>query len=164
MIFKIHILNTYTIIYPYAHCNLMSNKNNTIKYPLSDDILDELDSQLDNFNETKNLGEKITIHSKLSETIENLENEINSMITLIEKEDQIYLDSDLLNNTDPQDDDYTDNLDDNIINIERHLENMKSEEILQYKLKHYQRIIRIVQKSKEKIGCTEKIMNVAKCN
>src|SRR5579872_4891957 len=69
--------------------NVASTNANSIL--LSDDVIDYLDSEIDRFNETKNLGDKISLHSKLIDTINTLETEIDAMINNVDKMDAVYV-------------------------------------------------------------------------
>lgn len=124
---------------------------------LSDDVIDYLDSEVDRLQETKNLGEKINIHAKLIDTVKVLEKEINEMVDMI---DRIDLNDNLKQSISCTNE--TTDINDDLVNLEKMMEDMDKEEVMQMKIKHYLRIVDIVKRCKAK--CLENGMKVVKCN
>jgi hypothetical protein len=134
-----------------------------LKYPISDDTFDFMESQVDTFNETKNLGEKIQIHSKLEESVKNLGREIDEMASILDNDklDTDAVNEDIAKNGSECNDGSTD-INEDVINIEKILKDMKEEEIMQIKVLHYQKIIEKIKFCKSK--CDSSKMRIAKCN
>jgi hypothetical protein len=120
----------------------MSTEKKESKYTVSEDTFDYLDTQVDEFNDTDNLGEKIVIHNNLKTITQNLIEEIDSMVEMIDDIDNESLNDEIIENND--------NIDDDIIKLEGMIENMEEEESMLLKIKHYKRIIGIVKKCKNK--------------
>jgi hypothetical protein len=127
-----------------------------IKYPISDDTLDELESKVEKFNDMENIGDKIALHSELKETITQLEQEVDDMVEMIDK-----IDTDVINNKESSSSEQSDITDD-VINIEKMIDGMKEEEIMQIKLTHLKKLILMIQKCKSKCGSSN--MRISKCN
>lgn len=142
-----------------SHQKDVVNAKKTLKHPVSDDTLDDLEAQVDKFNETKHLGEKISIHSKLKDSIQILEQEVDDMVEIIDRIDIDAVSAELKHSTDIND--RTDITED-IVNLEKMVEGMKEEEIMQIKLLHIKKITDIVKKCKSK--CDSSKMRIAKCN
>lgn len=141
-------------------CSEIKNKSSDKQiesFDISDDTLDYLDSEIDKFNNTTKLGEKISIHKKLELVTKNLIDEINNMVSIVDNIDKNI-------EVDESSDDIEDiNIDDMFVNIEKMLEDMKNDEPILMKIKHYERIMNIVKKCRTK--CSKKeIMNITKCN
>ena len=132
-----------------------------IKHPLSDDTLDELEMEAEKFKETQNLGEKISIHSKLNETIKDLEKEIDDMINIIDK---INIDAVNKEINDNIHESSGTTINDDIVSLEKMMENLNDEEVLQMKVFHYKRITDIVKKCKSICESDSGTLNIAKCN
>ena len=130
-----------------------------INHPISDDTMDYLDSCVDKLNETKNIGEKISLHSKLNDTIGDLEKEIDNMVDIIDNIDIDTINNDI--NTNQVETDKS-SIDDNIVNLELMLQNMKEEEILQTKIIHLQRITDMVKNCRKQ--CNVSQIKIHKCN
>lgn len=140
--------------------NIDSDEQVISKMPISDDTLDYLDSQVDELNDTNNLSEKIAIHRRLDDITKNLVSEIDSMVDIIDKVDQTFLTSELL---DTDDDDHgSGDVNDSIVKLEKMIEGMQEEDSMQVKIEHYKRITEVVKRCKAK--CTADTMSVAKCN
>jgi hypothetical protein len=128
------------------------NTRDQIAYPVSDDVLDQLDIQVERFNETPNLNEKMQIHTMLRTSIVNLEREIDGMLEIIE-----HIDADEI----AQDHSDTD-LNDDLVSIEQMVQGMEDEEVMQLKIAHYTRITQMIRTCKAK--CRVNNMKVEKCN
>lgn len=122
----------------------MSSDN---KYTISEDTLDYLDTQIDDFNDTDNLGQKIAIHNKLKAITDELIQEIDLMVEIIDN-----IDDNTLNNEFYETKEENDDINDNIIKLEDMIENMEEEKSLSLKINHYKRIIGIVNKCKKNIN------------
>ena len=125
--------------------------------PISDDTLDYLDSQMDRFNETNNLGEKISIYDHLKESVNNLEKEVSDMLKIIDT-----IDIDSFNNDDTKPDTDKSDINDDIVNIEKMMQGLQEEEIMQIKIMHFKRIAEVVKNCKAK--CHSDNMKITKCN
>ena len=139
-----------------AHDREITQAKKTLKHPVSDDMLDDLEAQVDKFNETKLLEEKIRIHSILKESVKILEQEIDDMVEIIDKIDIHAVSQELKNSTDDID------ITDDIVNLEKIVEGMKEEDVMQIKMMHIQKITDIVKRCKSK--CDSSKMRIAKCN
>lgn len=137
----------------------IGNLRKNLKTPISGDIIDDLDFQIDKLNETTNLGEKIALHSKITEQTTRLENEVDRMIDIL---DSVNFDtvSEIIKN-DKNKNDNTD-VSDDIVNIEKLLENMKDEDVMQIKLLYMQKITDQIQKCRVK--CDKTNFTINKCN
>lgn len=130
--------------------------SNTQEYPISNNTMEYVESQIDKLNETDNLSEKINIHAKLTEYTKTLESEINSMIDTL---DNINIDDAIIDTQTICD---STDIDDDIVNLNKMMENMQEEEIMQTKLDYLKKMITQVQKCK-KITDNNK-MSVTKIN
>ncbi len=131
-----------------------------IKNPISDDTLDSLDSQVEKLTETKNLGEKISIHQQLKETIRRLESEINELAERIDKIDtEAFKELSTLSQSQVNGDD---DLNNDIVNIEKLVGSLQNEEILQNKVAQYERLADIVKSCRSK--CIASEVKLKKCN
>ncbi len=147
----------FTIQTVLSDSDLNLNLKKNILNPVSDDSLDYLDSQMDNFNETNNLGEKISIYDHLKESVNNLEKEVVDMLKIIDT-----VDMETFNNDDSNSENDKTDINDDIANIEKMIEGLKEEEIMQIKIKHFERIADVVRKCKAK--CHTNNMKITKCN
>lgn len=113
--------------------------NNLYENPVSDDSLEHIESQIEKMNETDVLSEKISIHDKLVDYTKTMENEINTMIDMLDNID--------VNKT-LDDIQYCDsnNIDDDIVNLNKMMENLKEEQVMQMKLNYLKKMIEQVQK------------------
>jgi hypothetical protein len=135
----------------------MDELRKNINNPISDDTLDYIDSQVDRFNETQNLGGKISIHAKLTESVKDLEKEINDMIDIIDKTDINQVSEDLRTSNSMNE---TTDITSDIMNLEKMIEVLREEDIMQVKIMHYKRIAAIVRKCKAVCDTTKmKIIN-----
>lgn len=143
-------------------------ENLTVANPISDDTLDYVDSQVERLAETENLGEKISIHQQLKETIKRLENEINELAERIDKIDtETFKELSTIgiqeNNDDPSNGSLPGgSLPGGIANIERLVGSLQNEEILQNKVAHFERLADIVKNCKLK--CIASDVRLKKCN
>ena len=135
-----------------------NTENKEIKFTVSDDTLDYLDTQVDEFNETDNLGKKIAIHRKLQTITKTLIDEIDTMVEMIDDIDQTELNSEFYESKDDDNDD----INDDIIKIDEMIENMEEEESMQLKISHYKRITEVVKKCRAK--CSVDKLNVLNVN
>lgn len=128
-----------------------------IKYPISDDTIDYLDSCVDRLNDTKNIGEKISLHSTLTDTIKNLEVEIDHMVEIVDN-------IDIEKNSDDTNFEGCDNtsIDDDIVNLEEIMQKLKVDDILQTKIMQLQRISDLIIKCRRK--CNNGQIQMCKCN
>lgn len=131
-----------------------------LKYAVSDDSFDYLESQADKLNETNNLGEKINIYSKIQEYAKNIEEEIEKIAEIIDKLDTDAVTEEITKRMDMTDE--TSDISDDIVNIEKMTEELKGEDVMQIKLIHYQKIIEKIKFCKAK--CDSSKMKIAKCN
>ena len=131
-----------------------------IKYNVSDDTLDYLDTQVDEFNDTTNLTKKIAIHRNLQEITKSLINEIDNMVEIIDNIDQTVLNSEFYDTND--NDNKNNDINDDIINVEEMINNMEEEESMEIKISHYKRITDIVKKCRLK--CDIDQMNILNVN
>lgn len=127
--------------------------------PISDDTLDFLDAQVDEFNDTDNLSKKIAIHRQLEEVTKGLVQEIDGMVEIIDQVDQAFLNSELV---DVDDQSESTDVNDDIVKLEKMVEGMKEADVMQVKIEHYKRITEAVKRCRAK--CTADTMSVAKCN
>jgi hypothetical protein len=143
-------------------CTDIKEYKKNLKYPISDDTLDYLETESDKLSESKNLSEKIRLHTELKCNIQSIGNEVDAMVELIDK-----IDSDLVtkeisheNNTS----DLTDDTDiaDDTVNLEKGLADLVEEDVLQVKIKHLQRLTEMVKKCRVK--CGPAAMKIAKCS
>lgn len=141
------------------HQREVAQAKKALQHPVSDDTLDDLEAQVDKFNETKHLGEKIKLHSALKDSIQTLEQEVDDMVEIIDKIDIDAVSAELKQTAEVSD--RTDITDD-IVSLEKMVEGMKEEEIMQIKLMHIQKITEIVKRCKSK--CDSSKMRIAKCN
>lgn len=132
-----------------------------IKYNVSDDTLDYLDTQVDEFNDTNNLTKKIAIHRNLQEITKSLIDEIDNMVEIIDNIDQTVLNSEFYDTNDNNDNKNND-INDDIINVEEMINNMEEEESMEIKISHYKRITDIVKKCRLK--CDIDQMNILNVN
>lgn len=123
----------------------MTDKKDTIV--VSDDTFDLLEAEVDKFNETKSLSEKIEIHSQLSKKISLLEDEINGMIKIIDD-----IDKEDINISD----------DTSGIEIDDLIDEFDNEEILQKKLSCYIKMINKVKMCKKK--CEKNTLSISRVN
>lgn len=130
---------------------IKSEKVEKISYPVSDDIFDELETKVEQFNDTSNISEKMVLHNELKETILQLEQEIDNMVEIVDK-----LETDVIDN--PSDTDITDD----VISIEKMVDGMKEEEIMQTKLAHLKKIINKIQGCKSRYGSSN--LHISKCS
>lgn len=137
----------------------ITNLRKNLKTPISGDVIDDLDFQVDKLNDATNLGEKIALHSKIAEQTTRLENEVDNMINML---DSINFDvvSEMIKN-DKNNNDNTD-VSDDIVNIEKLLENMKDEDVMQIKLLYVQKITDQIRKCR--IKCDKTNFTINKCN
>lgn len=137
------------------------NIEGKIENPISDDTLDYVESQVEKMTEADNLGEKISIHQQLKDTIERLENEINELAERIDKIDtDTFRELNTLSQSQILDD--IENPNDGIINIEQLVDSLQNEEILQNKVTQFERIADIVKSCKLK--CIDNEVKLRKCN
>ena len=87
-----------------------NTENKEIKFKVSDDTLDYLYTQVDEFNETDNLGKKIAIHRKLQTITKTLIDEIDTMVEMIDDIDQSELNSEFYESKDDDNDDINDDI------------------------------------------------------
>jgi hypothetical protein len=135
-----------------------ANKKLKLENPISDDTLDYLDSQIDKFNETTKLGEKINIHNELSTTIKKLEKEIDDMADIIDKIDVENVKSEHNRESNSN----VSSIDNDIVTLEKLVEGMKEEDILQIKIFHLQKIAEIIRNCKSKFNNAD--LRISKCN
>lgn len=131
----------------------------SLSIPVSDDVMDYLESQVDQLKSTDNLGEKVSIHTKLLEYTKSLEKEIDEMIDMIEKIDYNDVYEDIKNDINSQD---TTDVSDDILNLEKIMSKLKEEDVMQIKLLYMKKILDRVRLCKAK--CGEHKMTINKCN
>lgn len=144
----------------------MHDRSTNIKYPLSDNVIDQLDADIDKFNESNNLGEKIIMHDKLVNLINNLQQEIDSMIDIVDKIDMDDVNKIMKSTNSSQIFDESNELkhdsNDDIITLEKMFDGMQEEDVMQTKIKYLEKIINNVKKCKA--NCEINKMKIAKCN
>jgi hypothetical protein len=131
------------------------NKKKICKYPLSDDMLDTLETDIERLNETKNLSEKISIHRKVNKITTHLENEVATMILKLDEINNMN-ESNTCDETDIPD------IDAEIINIESMIKKMESCETIQDKIHEYEKIVKCIRKCKH--SDNKPNMTVSTCN
>lgn len=143
-------------------CTEIEEYKKNLKYPISDDTLDYLESESDKLNESKNLSEKMKLHTELKCNIQSIGDEVDAMVDLIDKIDPDAVTKEISqeNNTSELIDD-TDIADD-IVNLEKGLADLSEEEVLQVKIKHLQRLTEMVKNCRAK--CGPSVMKISKCN
>lgn len=141
------------------HINHVAQIKQGLEHPVSDDTLDDLEAQVDKFTETKDLSERIKLHSILKSSVRILEEEVDQMVELIDRIDIDAVNTEIRKTT--ENTDRTDITDD-IVNLEKMMEGMKDEEIMQLKLMYVQKITEIVKRCKSK--CDSSKMKITKCN
>jgi hypothetical protein len=159
----------------HTACNRQNNKNcdmsttniekdvenlkKNLAIPVSDDSLDFLETQLDILNDTTNLGEKVTMHSKLIDYTKRLENEVDTMIELMDKIDINNVSEEIKrekNNSDTTD------VSDDIINLDKLLGELQEEDVMQIKIMYMRKIIDQIERCRSK--CEKSKMTLRKCN
>lgn len=131
-----------------------NTENKQTTYTVSDDTLDYLDTQVDEFNDTDNLGKKITIHRKLKEITKILIDEIDNMVEMIDDIDETSLNSEFYETKEDDNDD----INDDIIKLEDIIDNMEEEESIQVKISHYKRIAHVVKKCRAKCSIDKMVV------
>jgi disulfide oxidoreductase YuzD len=136
--------------------------NGIVNHPVSDDTMDYLEAQVDRFNESKNLGEKINIHSKLKEYVSNIDREIDQMYELIDKYDTDAIGEEIMAENDASMINNDIDVENDIANLESMVDKLKEEEIMQKKMVHLQSILEKINRYRSK--CDSSKMRIAKCN
>jgi hypothetical protein len=141
--------------------NENSEKNENI-LDINDDTLDLIEHKIEEINNTNNLGEKVKLHKKLTDTTTKLMSSVNEMVSLIDNIDnRTFVDeSDSSDDEDSDSDSDTDS--NNIDELDNLLNNMKDEDSLKKKIELYEKIIKKVQKVKKKCTDTDKMI-ITKC-
>lgn len=123
---------------------------------LSDDLLDILETELEECDEEKNLSKKITKHNKLNNEIDNLIKLVNSFIETIEDIDDKEIE--LIDEIDDNDIVIGDSLDD----ISKELNELDIDDNLKKKIEDYRRINIKIKNAKKKVE--ESSVNIKKIN
>lgn len=122
---------------------------------ISNDTFDELDADMDTYNDTKNMNTKMTLHKELKEKVQIIEKEIDRFVGIIDE-----VDIDLTNKLNNNDEDT--NIDDDIIDIDGLMKELTNEKSFEKMIEHYKRIISKIQNCKSK--CVGSGLNVIDCN
>lgn len=122
------------------------NKKKIYKYPISDDTLDALETDIEHLNETKKLSEKISIHRKLNTITTNLENEIGAMVLKLDEINKLDTTSSVIPLSDPLS---APDIDIELLNIESMIQSMESYDTIQDKINEYEKIVHCIRKCKQ---------------
>uniref|UniRef100_A0A6C0DXE9 Uncharacterized protein n=1 Tax=viral metagenome TaxID=1070528 RepID=A0A6C0DXE9_9ZZZZ len=120
---------------------------------ISNDTFDELDADMDTYNETQNMNIKMTLHKELKEKVQMIEKEIDKFVNIIDE-----VDIDLTNKLNSDDT----NIDDDIIDIDNLMKELTNEKSFEKMIEHYKRIFSKIQNCKSK--CVGSGLNVIDCN
>jgi hypothetical protein len=120
---------------------------------ISNDTFDELDADMDTYNETQNMNIKMTLHKELKEKVQMIEKEIDKFVGIIDE-----VDIDLTNKLNSDDT----NIDDDIIDIDNLMKELTNEKSFEKMIEHYKRIFSKIQNCKSK--CVGSGLNVIDCN
>jgi len=120
---------------------------------ISNDTFDELDADMDTYNETQNMNIKMTLHKELKEKVQMIEKEIDKFVGIIDE-----VDIDLTNKLNRDDT----NIDDDIIDIDNLMKELTNEKSFEKMIEHYKRIFSKIQNCKSK--CVGSGLNVIDCN
>ena len=143
--------------------NKTNNKTND-KINISDDTLDELETEISKFKDTKDLSDKVKLYNKLDKTIDDLKTKANDFIKIIDNMDNLkgvdFLDID--DESEEDMDNYYNNNDEDgnkmtesTIYIEKMVKKLNEEEILDSKIKLYGKIIRKIELAKSKCNIND---------
>ena len=132
-----------------------------LQHPVSDNTIDELETRVDKFNKMTHLGKKIKLHNALKDSFQALEQEVDEMVDIIDKIDIDAVSNDIKQSLEDRDSARTDITDD-IVNIEKMVDDMKEEDVMQIKLMYIQKITDAIKKCKS--ICDSNKMRIAKCN
>jgi oligoendopeptidase F len=122
----------------------MANKDDS-DIVLSDDLLDILETELEELDNEENLSEKISKHSKLNNEVERILELVNSFISTINE-----IDDGEIELIDEIDDDSF-NISDEIISIEKELEKLDIDDNMKKKLIDYKIINEKIRRAKKKV-------------
>lgn len=139
--------------------NYVEECKQNVQIPVSDDSIDYLESQMDQLNETTNLGEKVELHSKLMDYIKKLEKEVDSMIEMMDD-----IESDAVSDEIKKENIITDTTDvsDDIMNLDDLLGKFKKEDVMQMKMIYLKKLYEYTAKCREK--CEQNHMTIKTCN
>ena len=139
--------------------NDLANLRKNLMNPVSDDSLDFLETQLDILNDSTNLGEKVTMHAKLVDYTKRLENEVDTMIELMDKIDINTVSEDIKRDKNNSD---TTDVSDDIINLDKLLGELREEDVMQIKILYLRKIIDQIENCRSK--CEKSKLTITKCN
>jgi hypothetical protein len=122
---------------------------------LNNDTFDELEINVEELNETKNLAKKNVLHNKIKESIKIIEKEIEEYVNIIDDID-INLTNKIIE--DNKDDDI--DINDDIVNIEKLLK--EKPENIDLEIKHYEKLINKIKNVKNKSILSG--INIINCN
>ena len=123
----------------------MSNLNN--------DTFDELEINVEELNETKNLAKKNILHNKIKESIKIIEKEIDEFVNIIDEIDVNLTNKLIKDNND-------DDINDDIINIEKLLK--ENPDNIELEIKHYEKLVNKIKNVKNK--SIRSGVNIINCN
>jgi len=124
----------------------MSNLNN--------DTFDELEINVEELNETKNLAKKNILHNKIKESIKIIEKEIDEFVNIIDE-----IDVNLTNKI-MEDNNDDDDINDDIVNIEKLLK--ENPDNIELEIKHYEKLVNKIKNVKNK--SIRSGVNIINCN
>lgn len=124
--------------------------------PITEQQITNIEDKVNVLENITNLSEKVSLHSELVTTIANLKKEIELATDNIDKIcfDKSYTKKDVLEEV---------SIDDSVIDIEKRLEKLGEEEVIQKKIEELTRIASIVSRCRETFN-DNIIMKVSKVN
>lgn len=118
---------------------------------LSEDLLDILECDLEDYEEENNLSKKISKHSNLTKKVNELEETINNFIDIIDNIDEIEVEC-------INDEEFSKTIED----IENMISNLDNEDCTGKLIEEYQKIHNKIRYAKEK--CEETSLSITKIN
>jgi len=124
--------------------------------PITEQQISDIENKVNVLETISNLSEKVSLHTELVTTIANLKKEIDLATENIDKIcfDKSYPKKDVLEEV---------NIDDSIIDIEKRLEKLSDEDVIQKKIEELTRIASIVSRCRETFN-DNIIMKVSRVN